>query len=305
MENNSKKILTFTTIVALIGLYSGLIAIANFHCHKTFYGDYFNTSKKDSLVKQKNPDTSTMRTVVNTTTSNSITDTLNKKENILRTEENISTKKTQKDTVDYELFDISPRSNNQANSDDEINVQMSEPPPSKGLGKLVLRSYCNHCSGTYANLRILLEDSTENENSSIVANYDSLNKRYSTFVKDLLPGKYLIELNYHLLGKDFFNINIIEGKTALYRFKKINPYGENNSQIVFFSKNATRKWNITIDKRPEQTITIYKNKGTSIIVSSGWHEYKIGNPEQNDLDLNSEKLSLYLQKGERKAIYID
>jgi hypothetical protein len=307
MQNGSKIATLLVAAATIIGVYSGIIGIANFHCNKTFADDYFRRKKSDTLLKQFyiSPTPSALN---NPVLINRASDTSTLKGKLLQTEDSTQLADEMGENVnnvDLEVLDIKVPSSKQTASDNEITVSMSEAQPSKGCGKLALRSFCSHCYFSYVYLRLLSSDSILIDNISLQANFNPKYKRAYTYTKNLLPGKYTVELNYRELGKDFIKVDVQEKKVSLYKYHKVNPYGDKNGKVVFFSRSSPRKWKITIDKKVLGILTVYKNKGASVILPSGTHEYLIESTAASELDLDNETISFYLAAGQRMPIYIE
>jgi len=207
-----------------------------------------------------------------------------------------------------EVVTLDPSSSSAIASDNDhaTTVQMSYDPVPKGYGRLALRSYCAHCYFTCAFITVNYHDSTSTmwRQKCLAAKYDSLHKNSSTLIADLLPGKYDVLFDYRELGNHVVTVNIKEGKTYLCRCRNLNPYGPKNGEIFFVSGNSKRNWRITIDKKPLGIVTLYPNKGLSVVVEAGNHEYLIQNPTPNELDFNDEKNYVIVHEGERKHIII-
>lgn len=307
MGNRSRIIAVLTASITIIGVYSGIISIANFHCNKTFADDYIGSKHFDSSVEIHSIPISTVPFNDAHPISQNV-DTVNSKVNLQQTEDSVQLANemaTNINKVDFEVVNIESHSSNETAAGDGVTVNMSEEPPAEGYGKLAIRSYCDHCVFGYLDVRVLSLDSTEIKHSSLNANYNPKYKRIYTYTEDLLPGKYIVELNYHRLGKDFMLVEVLEKKMSLYKYHKVNPYGDKNGKIVFFSRRPSQRWRITVDNKVLGTIEPHIDKGIGIKLYAGSHEYVIENMTASELDLENEKRNFYIIPGQRMPIYIE
>jgi hypothetical protein len=292
-----------------IGVVSGIIGILAFFGWGTYdaikksFSNSSDGKNLDSVSAKPNTYSGVHPAVLPTTDSIS-----NKKnqirgnDNLKMVAENSQDKGQEKSNADYEILDFNKESKEQFNTEDEVTIGPYITPSEEGYGKLAVRVFCNHCYHSYTNIRILNDDSTLVDDGAVRANYNPEHKFSSTYIKDLPYGKYILELNFFALGKNYININVVDGKISLYKFKKINPFGDKNGQIVFFSVQKSEKWRIFIDRKEMGVYTLFANKGTSIILPFGNHEYTAERVVPSQLYDDKNQFTLYLHQGQRLTV---
>ena len=183
-------------------------------------------------------------------------------------------------------------------------IQATEPDPQKGYGKLAIRSMCNYYKGSIG-IEIFNVDSnggngTEVKSGYLQPLYDSLNKRETTYITELLPGKYNLELRYNHLGKWLKRVNVYEGIASVYMFKRENPYGFGCGQLVLTTDHFSHHWKISIGQYRFDDVKLQKGKGLFLILPKGYYIIKVEKlkPNGQDLDPNSVSKSINIEEGE-------
>lgn len=292
-------------LVMIIGVWSGGLGLYQYYFQKTADREENYYSKRQNDVEEnQNFDSSLVRPEV---TNNKPSDTSkyidSTKNRFLLTIDSLNRLIDTKDSLknNRSTFEVSEFNNfhsREINSSDGTTIQMNEPPPKEGFGKLAIRSYCDYSASHDVRIIVSSDSLHYKKLDFFPAMYDTKNKSRTTYIRELLPGKYQVELYYQYQGSAEFEVEVFANKMSLYRYIKTNPFGKGNAQIVFTTNNdQLNKWKITLDKVYLGIITIKPYQGIYLKVKGNIsHFYKIEalkpNGESTTLDVDSDSFPI-------------
>jgi|SRR6218665_453237 len=315
-------VIVVTGVTLMLGIFADMISVSNFFFKKTFADDYLPGKKDTSAYKSNYPDTlqekqARLKTKDKIREENKVSDTsarvqdnLQDPSEVFKVESNLQTPEGNSEKyskIKYQEISYTVFSDGENKPSSETVVRMSNPAPQAGYGRFALRLFCADCDypNNYIEIRILMEDSSHVASGKIASRFDPSARKSTTFSKDLLPGKYLVELNFENLGKEYFPVDIIEGKLLLYEHTKVNPYGSGNAKIVFFSLSGIQKYKIILDGKDLGPVTLYPEKGMSLIVKSGNHTCWIEPAKLENSDWGRITKYISLINGENFLVYVE
>lgn len=290
---------------ALLGVFADILGVID------FFGNKNDSSRKTDTIVERVilPDSSLYQNVIPDSkvdkTRNNYDEKEAEKSRNLKTYDSIAVDSMESISVNLKISKFKLTQTVHANYNDGYIESLTESVPEKGFGKFALRSFCNYYP--YRAYITIYDTSYRYQQGvgSLESNFDSLNKRRSTFIQELRPGKYKVIINYNWAGMETLNIEITDGVISLYEVEKVNPYGKGNGQLAFFSKNSKRKWKITVDDYSPEIVLLDGNKGVSMNLSQGAHTYLIENINPSKLDLETVSRKFKLREGERIKVYVE
>lgn len=215
----------------------------------------------------------------------------------------ISQDVSEKNNINYKSFSFSTSSSSKAKEESIAYIQTGELAPDAGKGKLAVRVNCDFCENEVS-FKILNADSIELM-EGWTRQFDSSKKRQTTYINELYPGKYILEMNFKKQGVNYIPVTVEDQKISIVTFRKSNPYGKGNSLITFVTPQPIEKWKIVFDNKTLDFSKLKNVASASIIVPAKWYTYTVERRVKEKLDYNVKNEFALPEPGEHLYIYID